>query len=60
MPFGSIFSKFSYIDLTTAEGIRIKFKNSSISKAALKIIGFPHVGLRLRARKILRQLSLTW
>lgn len=56
MPFGSIFSKFPSINLTTAEGIKINFKNNLLSKIALKIIGFPYIGLRLRAKKILNNL----
>ena len=56
MPFGSVFSKFSYISLTTAEGVKFDLKNNLLSRIALNIIGFPHVELRLRARKIFKNL----
>jgi len=53
MPFGSIFSKFSYIQLETADGKEVKMNNNFLSRIALKIFGFPYIGLRLRARKII-------
>jgi ubiquinone/menaquinone biosynthesis C-methylase UbiE len=54
MPFGSIFSKLEYIDLVTADDVHIILKNNFISRLAFKIIGLPHIGLRLRARKIVK------
>ena len=53
MPIGSIFSNFEYIDLTTADDIHIHFKNNYFSQIGFKLFGIPHIGLRLRARKIL-------
>ncbi len=56
MPFGSVFSKFPFIRLTTADGRKIYLKNSFVSRVALKLIGFPHIELRLRARMIFKNL----
>jgi len=52
MPFGSIFSKLEYIDLVTADEVHVRLKNNFISRLAFKVLGLPHMGLRLRARKI--------
>ena len=52
MPFGSVFSKFPYIRTATADSRRIEFKNNFITKIGFLVLGIPHIGLRLRARKI--------
>jgi len=52
MPFGSILSKFNEITLVTADDYLFKLKNNFLSRAALKIIGIPHIEMRVRARKI--------
>jgi len=57
MPFGSIFSKLKYIDLVTADEVHIRIKNNFVSRLAFKIIGLPHIGLRLRARKIIHNFT---
>lgn len=54
MPFGDIFSRFEEIDLTTADEIDIKFRNNEISRIGFRILGMPHIGMRLRARNIMR------
>lgn len=58
MPFGSIFHKFPYITLTTAEDVEVRFNNNFISRLGFKILGMPHVGLRLRSKKILNNLPV--
>lgn len=54
MPFGSIFERFEEVDLTTADSVRINFKNTFFSRMGFKILGLPHIGIRLRSRKILQ------
>jgi ubiquinone/menaquinone biosynthesis C-methylase UbiE len=56
MPFGSIFHRFDHIHATTADGGEIKFKNSIISRYAFRCIGIPHIQLRLRANKIMKNI----
>lgn len=56
MPFGDIFSKVDYVDFETADNKHIKFSNNFITKLGFKIFGIPHLGLRLRARKIINNL----
>jgi 2-polyprenyl-3-methyl-5-hydroxy-6-metoxy-1,4-benzoquinol methylase len=56
MPFGSIFSKFETFEAETADGKKIYLRNNFINKIGLKILGMPHIGLRLRARKIVKNL----
>lgn len=56
MPFGSIFSKFESIDLETADGHSFKLKNNFLTRIAFRIFGMPHLGVRLRARKIIKNI----
>jgi SAM-dependent methyltransferase len=58
MPFGSIFHIFSDISLTTANDIQINFKNNFLTKIGFKILGMPHIELRLRARKIIKNIPV--
>lgn len=53
MPFGDVFSKFEIVDLETADNVRTKFKNNFVTGMGFRIFGMPHIGLRLRARKIM-------
>ena len=55
-PFGSIFNAFPYITLTTADDVKITVKNNFYTKVAFKLLGMPHVGIRLRGKKILTNL----
>lgn len=55
-PFGSVFSKFDKIEIVTADEMRVSIKNNSLVKIGLKLLGLPHIGIRLRARKILKGL----
>lgn len=52
MPFGSILSKFNEIMLETADNYQFKLKNNFLSRIAFRIIGIPHIEMRIRARKI--------
>jgi len=56
MPFGSVFSKSKTFEAETADGQRVYLKNNFLSRMGLKVLGMPHIGLRLRAKKILEQL----
>ena len=55
-PVGSIFSRFDRVILSTAQGDILDIKNNFISRLGFKILGIPHVGFRLRARKILKNI----
>jgi len=57
MVFGSVFRKLKYVDLTTADNVKIRFKNNLISRIGFFILGIPHIGLRLRARKIMSNID---
>jgi len=57
MAFGSIFHIFDQI-LLTGDIIHLSFKNTFLTRLGFKILGIPHIGLRLRARKIKKNLPL--
>jgi ubiquinone/menaquinone biosynthesis C-methylase UbiE len=57
MPFGSVFSGFKYVNLSTADNINVRFINSFLTKLGFILFGVPHIGLRLRAKKILSNLQ---
>jgi ubiquinone/menaquinone biosynthesis C-methylase UbiE len=52
MPFGSIFRTFDYVSLTTADGIDFNFQNNFTSRLGFRLVGIPHISMRLRSRKI--------
>jgi ubiquinone/menaquinone biosynthesis C-methylase UbiE len=56
MPFGSILRMFEYISTITADDRQVNFTNTYLSKLGFKLIGIPHFGIRLRARKIIRNI----
>jgi len=56
MPFGSVLSNAKTVTLTTADDRTVNVK-SSVSKFALRMIGIPHIGLRVRARGVLYLLN---
>ena len=58
MPFGDILSENGEITLKTADNIEVKISGLVLQKAGLKIFGVPHMGMRLRAKHILRLLDL--
>lgn len=55
MPFGSIFRKFKSVNFVTADNIHVKFMNNSLSRVGFAFLGMPHIGLRLRANLILKE-----
>lgn len=57
MPFGDILSGFEIIELEDAEGNNFRTRNNIISKLAFKIIGIPHIGIKIRARKIMKEVA---
>jgi SAM-dependent methyltransferase len=59
MPFGSIFRTFEYVSLTTADGIDFNFKNNFTSKLGFRVVGIPHISMRLRSRKIRKNAPIT-
>jgi len=56
MAFGSILHTFEYVSLTGDCNLQANFKNSSLSRLSLRILGVPHIGLRLRSAKILKNI----
>jgi SAM-dependent methyltransferase len=54
MPFGSIFRTFDYVSLTTADGIDFKFENNFKTRLGFSLVGMPHISMRLRSRKVMR------
>jgi SAM-dependent methyltransferase len=59
MAIGSILRRFSTIELGTADGKQYTVKNTFATRAALGLIGIPHLGFRARARIIFRFLRGT-
>ena len=51
---GSILRHFSSIELGTADGKHYTVRNTFVTKAALTLVGIPHLGFRARARIIFR------
>jgi len=54
MPFGSIFKKIDYIEALSADNVEVVFKNNFFTRLGFAILGVPHIGLRLRALKIIK------
>ncbi len=52
MPFGDVFSKLEFLKATTADEKKIVIENNAITRLGFKILGLPHIGMRLRANKI--------
>jgi ubiquinone/menaquinone biosynthesis C-methylase UbiE len=56
MPFGSVFHKFELIKAVTASNTELSFKKRELTKFVLKIVGIPHIQLRLRSKKIMKNI----
>lgn len=54
MPLGSFFAKLKEFNATTADNKIIKVKNNFITRIGFVLLGLPHMGMRLRSRKIIR------
>lgn len=52
MPFGDIFAKIDNAVLETADNKQVKIEKNPIFRLGLKILGIPHIGLRVRANRI--------
>ena len=57
MIFGSFLSKLKKVELEDAEGNNFQLKNNFISKIGFKVIGIPHLGIRMRAKMIFEALK---
>lgn len=55
MVIGSILAKCQTVKLSTADEKHYTLKNNLITRLALRLIGVPHLGFRIRARIILRE-----
>ncbi len=58
MAFGSFLSNTGEVELSTADGKKIRINKTFRERIGLKLIGLPHLGLRGRARAILGQLHI--
>jgi 2-polyprenyl-3-methyl-5-hydroxy-6-metoxy-1,4-benzoquinol methylase len=56
MVFGSILAKISEFRLDAADGQSAIVRNTTLTRAALRIVGVPHMGLRIRAGLILGEI----
>lgn len=56
MPFGSILANADKVKFTTADNQTVVL-SSKITKLGLRLIGIPHIGLRVRARAVLSLLN---
>jgi 2-polyprenyl-3-methyl-5-hydroxy-6-metoxy-1,4-benzoquinol methylase len=56
MIFGSILAKLSEFRLDAADGQSAIVRNTTLTRAALSIVGVPHMGLRIRASSILSKI----
>jgi 2-polyprenyl-3-methyl-5-hydroxy-6-metoxy-1,4-benzoquinol methylase len=54
VPFGSVFQLFNHISITTADDISVHFRNTFLTRLVFRLIGIPHIPLRLRGRKIMQ------
>jgi ubiquinone/menaquinone biosynthesis C-methylase UbiE len=66
MPFGSVFRIFKYVSITSVErqsyipaftssdNVQTSFENNLVTKLGFRTLGIPHIGLRLRAKKIIK------
>ncbi|NQV88628.1 MAG: class I SAM-dependent methyltransferase [Parcubacteria group bacterium] len=52
---GALLAKCSKIELSTADEKHYTLKNNFLNKLALRIIGLPHLGFRMRAKIILKE-----
>jgi len=58
MSYGSVLAKVSRFSVTTADNITREVYNNPITRLAIKFFGIPHIGLRLRARYLIKLLDL--
>jgi len=58
-PFGSILKGALPVTVTTADGIEKHIPAGIVTRIGLTILGLPHMGLRMRARTILRLLPFS-
>lgn len=57
MVFGSVLAKVKKIRLDAADGQTAIFSNTILTRAALCVVGVPHMGLRIRASLILGEIQ---
>lgn len=56
MVFGNVLAKISEFRLDAADGQSAIVRNTTLTRAALRIVGVPHMGLRVRANLILGEI----
>lgn len=57
MIFGSVLARLKKIRLDAADGQTVIFNNTALTRAALCVVGVPHMGLRIRASLILGEIQ---
>ncbi len=53
MPFGDVLAQAKRLSLRTADGISVQTGGSWVENSALRVVGLPHLGVRMRARIVL-------
>ena len=56
MVFGNVLSRLAEFRLDAADGQAAIVRNTAVTRAALKLIGVPHMGLRIRASLVIAEL----
>lgn len=56
MVFGSVLAKLKEFQLDAADGQSVVVRNTTFTRFGLKLFGVPHMGLRIRASLILREI----
>lgn len=56
---GSILTRFNHLELATADEKKYSLDLNPLNRLALKVVGLPHLGFRLRARIILPEATKT-
>jgi SAM-dependent methyltransferase len=56
MVFGSVLAKLAEFQLDAADGQSAVIRNTMLTRLALKMVGVPHIGLRIRAGLVFREI----
>ncbi len=59
MPFGSILASLRKVKLDAADGQSVTLQNGFLTRTALRFIGVPHMGLRIRAQLVMEAVRRT-
>ena len=59
MPFGSILASLTEFRLDAADGQTVNIQNNLLTRILLKLVGLPHIGLRVRAQFVMSTVQKT-